>query len=106
MTLSRSLIGVAVALAAMAASAQQTNTKLVDSAMALSELTVVRPTVGPGGSGDPRARVSKDRLLGGAALNAVAESGGLAASQNAFRIKSIDHTGITVSSLEDSLKFW
>jgi catechol 2,3-dioxygenase-like lactoylglutathione lyase family enzyme len=31
---------------------------------------------------------------------------GLAASGEAFRIKSADHTGFTVSSLEDSLAFW
>jgi catechol 2,3-dioxygenase-like lactoylglutathione lyase family enzyme len=29
-----------------------------------------------------------------------------AASRDAFRIKSVDHTGFTVSSLEDSLEFW
>jgi catechol 2,3-dioxygenase-like lactoylglutathione lyase family enzyme len=29
-----------------------------------------------------------------------------AAHRAAFRIKSIDHTGFTVSSLDDSLKFW
>lgn len=31
---------------------------------------------------------------------------GTAASGETFRIKRIDHTGFTVSSLEDSLKFW
>jgi catechol 2,3-dioxygenase-like lactoylglutathione lyase family enzyme len=31
---------------------------------------------------------------------------GLSARGLAFRIKSIDHTGFTVSSLEESLKFW
>jgi catechol 2,3-dioxygenase-like lactoylglutathione lyase family enzyme len=38
-------------------------------------------------------------------MNAVTRSG-RAASPAAFRIKSVDHTGFTVSSLEDSLRFW
>ena len=37
-------------------------------------------------------------------MNAVTPS--VTASGEAFRIKSVDHTGFTVSSLEDSLAFW
>jgi catechol 2,3-dioxygenase-like lactoylglutathione lyase family enzyme len=39
------------------------------------------------------------------ARNAATKSA-TAAIGDAFRIKSVDHTGFTVSSLEDSLKFW
>jgi catechol 2,3-dioxygenase-like lactoylglutathione lyase family enzyme len=115
MTLSRLLVGVAVALATMTASAQHASPKLPDCAMTLSEFSAVQPTGGAGGSGNAKARVVKDRLLGGAAPpregqspgvgNAVTESVA-AASGDAFRIKSVDHTGFTVSSLEDSLEFW
>ena len=38
-------------------------------------------------------------------MNAVIRSG-TAASGQAFRIKRVDHTGFTVSSLETSLAFW
>jgi catechol 2,3-dioxygenase-like lactoylglutathione lyase family enzyme len=38
-------------------------------------------------------------------MSAAARSG-IAARADAFRIKSVDHTGFTVSSLEDSLAFW
>jgi catechol 2,3-dioxygenase-like lactoylglutathione lyase family enzyme len=38
-------------------------------------------------------------------MNALTRSGA-AASAHAFRIKRVDHTGFTVSSLEDSLAFW
>ena len=38
-------------------------------------------------------------------MNAVIRSG-TAASGQAFRIKRVDHTGFTVSSLENSLAFW
>jgi catechol 2,3-dioxygenase-like lactoylglutathione lyase family enzyme len=38
-------------------------------------------------------------------MNAIAPSW-TAASGEAFRIKRVDHTGFTVSSLEDSLAFW
>jgi catechol 2,3-dioxygenase-like lactoylglutathione lyase family enzyme len=59
--------------------------------------------------------VAEDRPLGGAAPLREAQSCGVsnavaelvaAANGDAFRIKSIDHTGFTVSSLDDSLKFW
>jgi catechol 2,3-dioxygenase-like lactoylglutathione lyase family enzyme len=109
MTLSRLSIGVAVVLAITAASAQHAGPKLSDCAMTLSELSAVQPV---GGSGNAKARVVKDRLIGEAregkspgASNAVTESA-VAASTDAFRIKSVDHTGFTVSSLENSLEFW
>lgn len=35
-----------------------------------------------------------------------ASMAGLSARGQAFRIKSIDHTGFTVSSLDESLRFW
>ena len=38
-------------------------------------------------------------------MNAVAQAGSAESGQT-FRIKRIDHTGFTVSSLEDSLAFW
>ena len=38
-------------------------------------------------------------------MNAVIRSGTTASGQ-AFRIKRVDHTGFTVSSLETSLAFW
>jgi hypothetical protein len=38
-------------------------------------------------------------------MNPVTPSGNAAANE-AFRIKRVDHTGVTVSSLEDSLAFW
>src|ERR1700741_5360482 len=38
-------------------------------------------------------------------MNALAPSG-TAAGARAFRIKRVDHTGFTVSSLEHSLAFW
>lgn len=74
MSLSRLLIGVTVAFAAIAASAQRANPEFS----------------GPGQG--PRVK------------NAVAEAA--ATSGQTFGIKSIDHTGFTVSSLEDALKFW
>jgi catechol 2,3-dioxygenase-like lactoylglutathione lyase family enzyme len=42
----------------------------------------------------------------GARLDSAVSQSGTAAIRGAFRIKSIDHTGFTVSSLEDSLAFW
>jgi catechol 2,3-dioxygenase-like lactoylglutathione lyase family enzyme len=114
MTLSRLLVGVPVALATVAAFAQQANPKLPDRAMTLYEMSAVQRNGGVRGSGN-EARVVKDRLLGGAGPPREAPSSGVsntvaesvaAASGNAFRIKSVDHTGFTVSSLEDSLKFW
>jgi catechol 2,3-dioxygenase-like lactoylglutathione lyase family enzyme len=88
MTVSRLLVGVAVALATVATPALPADSKLPDRAMTISEISAVQGAGGVGRSG-----------------NAVAESAP-AASGDAFRIKSIDHTGFTVSSLEDSLKFW
>jgi catechol 2,3-dioxygenase-like lactoylglutathione lyase family enzyme len=114
MSLSRLLVGVAVALATMAATAQDASPKLPDYAKTLSELSAVHQTGGAGVSGSAKARV-EGRVLGGAAppregqspgvRNAVTEPGA-AASGDVFRIKSVDHTGFTVSSLEDSLEFW
>ncbi len=83
--------------------------------MTFSELSAVQPAGGAGGSGNANARVVKDRLIGEAPPPREGESPGVgnavtesvpAAGKDAFRIKSIDHTGFTVSSLEDSLKFW
>jgi catechol 2,3-dioxygenase-like lactoylglutathione lyase family enzyme len=88
MTVSRLLFGVAVALATVATPPLNADSKLSDRAMTISEISAVQGAGGVGRSG-----------------NAVAESAP-AASGDAFRIKSIDHTGFTVSSLEDSLKFW
>jgi catechol 2,3-dioxygenase-like lactoylglutathione lyase family enzyme len=53
--------------------------------MTPSEFSAVQPTGGARGSGNAEARVD---------------------NRNVFRIKSVDHTGFTVSSLEDSLIFW
>jgi catechol 2,3-dioxygenase-like lactoylglutathione lyase family enzyme len=115
MTLSQLSIGLAVALAVMAASAQHANPKLVDCAMTPSKFSVVQPGDGAGGASNAKSQMAKDRLLSEAAppregqspgvRNAVTESMA-AASGDTFRIKSVDHTGLTVSSLEDSLKFW
>ena len=41
-----------------------------------------------------------------AATACSAPDAGAAASSDAFKIKSVDHTGFTVSSLEDALAFW
>jgi catechol 2,3-dioxygenase-like lactoylglutathione lyase family enzyme len=42
----------------------------------------------------------------GPRLDSAVSQSGTAASGGAFGIKSIDHTGFTVASLEDSLAFW
>jgi uncharacterized RmlC-like cupin family protein len=55
MTLSRLLVGVAVALATVAASAQHASPKLPDYAKTPAELSAVEPT--GGGSGNPKVQV-------------------------------------------------
>jgi uncharacterized RmlC-like cupin family protein len=57
MTLSRLLVGVAVALVTTAASAQNASPKLVDYAKTPAELSAVEPTGGAGGSGNPKVQV-------------------------------------------------
>jgi hypothetical protein len=57
MTISRLLAGVAVALAATAAAAQDAGPKLPDYAKTLSELEAAQPTGGAGGSGNVAVQV-------------------------------------------------
>jgi hypothetical protein len=59
MTISRLLVfaSVTVAVVTTAASAQDTSTKLPDYAKTLSELSVVEPTGGAGGSGNAKVQV-------------------------------------------------
>ena len=57
MTLSRLLVGVAVALVTTAASAQNASPKLPDYAKTPAELSAVEPTGGAGGSGNPKVQV-------------------------------------------------
>jgi uncharacterized RmlC-like cupin family protein len=57
MTLSRLLVGVAVALVTTAASAQNASPKLPDYAKTAAELSAVEPTGGAGGSGNPKVQV-------------------------------------------------
>jgi len=57
MTISRLLAGVAVALAATAAAAQDAGPKLPDYAKTLSELEAIQPTGGAGGSGNVAVQV-------------------------------------------------
>jgi quercetin dioxygenase-like cupin family protein len=57
MTISRLLTGVTVALAATAAVAQDANPKLPNYAKTPSELSVVQPTGGAGGSGNAKVQV-------------------------------------------------
>jgi catechol 2,3-dioxygenase-like lactoylglutathione lyase family enzyme len=115
MTISRLLASAAVALAITAASAQDASSTLLACTKTPSELSDVQPIHGAARSGNAEVQVAKDRLHGGAVpllqaqgprvKSAIIQSG-TAASGEAFRIKSIDHTGFTVSSLEDSLAFW
>jgi catechol 2,3-dioxygenase-like lactoylglutathione lyase family enzyme len=114
MTISRLLASVVVALATTAASAQDASPKLTDYTKTPGELSDVQPTYGKDRSGNADAQV-ENRLHGGPApplqaqgprIESVVSQSGTAASGEAFRIKSIDHTGFTVSSLEDSLAFW
>src|ERR1700754_4899 len=76
--------------------------RLGDRAVTHSELSAVQTTGGANGSGKAAAQVIGDRP---GVRNPVVEPVA-AASGHACRIKSIDHTGLTVSSLEDSLEFW
>lgn len=114
MTISRLLAGLTVALATTAASAQDASPKLPDYTKTPSELSDVQPTHGAARSGNTEVQV-EDRHHSGAApplqaqgprVRSAASQSGTAASGETFRIKSIDHTGFTVSSLEDSLAFW
>src|SRR5262249_47352286 len=57
MMISRSLVGVAVALATTVASAQDAGPKLPDYAKTPSELSAVQPTGGAGGSGYAKVQV-------------------------------------------------
>ena len=57
MTLSRLLVGVAIAFAAIDASAQHANPRLGDGAMTPAELSAVQPTGGAGGSGNAKVQV-------------------------------------------------
>ena len=57
MTIFRLLTGVAVALAATAASAQDAGPKLPDYAKTPAELSAVQPTGGAGGSGNAKVQV-------------------------------------------------
>jgi len=57
MSISRLLVGVVVAFAATAASAQNAGSKLPDYAKTPTELSAVQPTGGAGGSGNPGVQV-------------------------------------------------
>jgi catechol 2,3-dioxygenase-like lactoylglutathione lyase family enzyme len=101
----RAIFAIALAIAVAAGPAR------LDQTQARYELSGVQTTCGAMTSGDSEVAMVKDSPDRGtvpsrkAERSAVAESGAVA-SRDAFRIKSIDHTGFTVSSLDDALAFW